>query len=278
MIEIGAVLVSRQRPAAGRVDAAVDDDVGHVHAVLGILLGQHLRQGAHHDPRIVQRLPGHALLPAQRTRIVREEERALAFLAHRRQHFLGDEKRSAAGDVLRRVEHLHRDVFEQFLVRRQIAAFQVAGVVDQHVRVAGLAADRGERRAIESCETRSSSTIMHSPPCSRIAAASLAALASLRVVSTVKKPSCANFCAIAPPTPQRTPTGRSLSSTVWPCASKVLRPSDCHFEVAPTTTATCLALGVGCHTGISFFMQNAGFAIHDALGSIPADGRDPCGR
>src|SRR5271169_3830031 len=83
---------------------------------------------------------------------------------------------------------------------------------------------------------------MHSPPCSRMAAASLEALASLRVVSTVKKPSWANFCATAPPTPQRTPTSTSLSSTVLPCASKVLGPSDCHFEVAPITTATCLPL------------------------------------
>src|SRR5882762_3274584 len=81
---------------------------------------------------------------------------------------------------------------------------------------------------------------MHSPPCSRIAVASLDALASLRVVSTVKKPSCANFCATAPPTPQRTPTGTSLSSSVLPCASRVFRPSDCHLEVAPITTATCL--------------------------------------
>src|SRR5271167_1369101 len=93
---------------------------------------------------------------------------------------------------------------------------------------------------IESCETRSSSTIMPSPPCSRMALASADALVSLRVVSTVKKPSLANFCAIAPPTPQRTPTANSLSSTVCPYANKVLRPSDCHLEVAPITTATCL--------------------------------------
>src|SRR5512138_1599425 len=45
---------------------------------------------------------------------------------------------------------------------------------------------------------------------------------------------------MAPPTPQRMPTGMSLSSIVRPWASRVLRPSDCHFEVAPTTTATCL--------------------------------------
>jgi hypothetical protein len=67
-------------------------------------------------------------------------------------------------------------------------------------------------------------------------------LAAVRVVSTVKNPSCANFCATAPPTPQRTPTGSSLSSTLLPCASAVMRPSDCHFEVAPTTTATGLPL------------------------------------
>src|SRR5215831_8491770 len=83
---------------------------------------------------------------------------------------------------------------------------------------------------------------MHSPPCSRMAFASADALASLRVVSTTKNPSLANFCAIAPPTPQRTQTGSSLSSTVRPCANNVLRPSDCHLEVAPTTTQTCLSL------------------------------------
>src|SRR4051794_33449919 len=71
-----------------------------------------------------------------------------------------------------------------------------------------------------------------------MALASPAAFAALRVVTTVKNPSFANFCAIAPPTPQRTPTGSSLSSTGLPCASNVLRPSACHFEVAPITTAT----------------------------------------
>ena len=83
---------------------------------------------------------------------------------------------------------------------------------------------------------------MQSPPWSRIAAARPEALASLRVVRTVKKPSPANFWATAPPTPQRTPTGRSLSSTARPWISLVLRPSDCHFDVAPTTTATGLPL------------------------------------
>src|SRR5690349_1545799 len=83
---------------------------------------------------------------------------------------------------------------------------------------------------------------MQSPPCSLIAAARPEALASVRVVRTVKKPSLANFWAIAPPTPQRMPTGRALSSTALPCASLVLRPSACHFEVAPITTATGLPL------------------------------------
>src|SRR6266542_2420234 len=45
---------------------------------------------------------------------------------------------------------------------------------------------------------------------------------------------------MAPPTPQRTPTGRALSSSTFPCTSRVLRPSACHLEVAPTTTATDL--------------------------------------
>src|SRR5438445_7094031 len=93
---------------------------------------------------------------------------------------------------------------------------------------------------MDACDTRSSSTIMLSPPCAVMACSSAAALAAFRVVSTTKKPSLANFWAMAPPTPQRMPTGRSLSSSTFPCASWVLRPSACHLEVAPTTTATCL--------------------------------------
>ena len=42
------------------------------------------------------------------------------------------------------IEHLDRDVFEQFLLRRQIATFEIARVVDQNMRIAGVAADRGE--------------------------------------------------------------------------------------------------------------------------------------
>src|SRR5438046_532297 len=76
------------------------------------------------------------------------------------------------------------------------------------------------------------------PPCSAMALSSAAALAAPRVVSTTKNPSFANFWAMAPPTPQRIPTGISLSSSTLPCASLVLRPSACHLEVAPTTTAT----------------------------------------
>src|SRR5262245_62201588 len=92
------------------------------------------------------------------------------------------------------------------------------------------------------CDTRSSSTIMLSPPCALMACSSAAALAALRVVSTTQKPSLANFWAMAPPTPQRMPTGRWLSSSALPWANLVLRPSDCHFDVAPMTTATGLPL------------------------------------
>ena len=83
---------------------------------------------------------------------------------------------------------------------------------------------------------------MQSPPWSLIAAIRPAALGALRVVSTTKKPSPANFWAMAPPMPQRTPTGRALSSTALPWISRVLRPSACHFDVAPITTATGLPL------------------------------------
>src|SRR5262245_53001665 len=80
---------------------------------------------------------------------------------------------------------------------------------------------------MESCDTRSISTVMLSPPCASMACASADALAEARVVNTTKKPSLANFWAMAPPMPQRMPTGRSLSSMAPPCASFVLRPSAC---------------------------------------------------
>jgi hypothetical protein len=79
---------------------------------------------------------------------------------------------------------------------------------------------------------------MQAPPCSMIAFSSAAAFAAVRVVSTTKNPSRVNFWAMAPPTPQRMPTGRWLSSSALPCASLVLRPSVCHLDIAPTTTAT----------------------------------------
>src|SRR6516165_9283827 len=99
-------------------------------------------------------------------------------------------------------------------------------------------------RETVSCRARSSSTVMHSPPCAWMASPSAAALRAARVVSTTKKPCLANFWARAPPMPQRIPTGSPLSSSTLPCASLVLRPSACHLEVAPTTTATCLRVGL----------------------------------
>src|SRR5499426_4125383 len=86
---------------------------------------------------------------------------------------------------------------------------------------------------------------------------------------------------MAPPTPQRTPTGRWLSSSTFPCASWVLRPSACHLEVAPTTTATCLRvesiadslpLDVDCAPWPQGKLTCLGHAIHalsTAYGSLP---------
>src|SRR5512144_2076535 len=91
---------------------------------------------------------------------------------------------------------------------------------------------------MEASDTRSSSTIELVPPWARMASSRAFALGALRVVSTTWKPSFANFWATAPPTPQRMPTGRSRSSSARPWASLVLRPSACHLDVAPTTTAT----------------------------------------
>src|ERR1700720_29226 len=120
---------------------------------------------------------------------------------------------------------------------------------------------------------------MHLPPCSQIALANDDALPSLRVVSTTKKPSWANFCAIAPPTPQRAPTGRPLSSRILPCASKVLRPFDCHLEVAPTTTATCLPFEfisrfwlIGKHVSLVVAFRWMDNALRSVSGSVETVG------
>jgi hypothetical protein len=85
------------------------------------------------------------LRPRNENWFVRDEEGAGATLAHGRQHFLGDQEGSTARDVLRRLEDLDRDVFQQLLVRRQVTPLQVAGVVDEDIGVTGVRADRGER-------------------------------------------------------------------------------------------------------------------------------------
>src|SRR5262245_58176146 len=127
---------------------------------------------------------------------------------------------------------------------------------------------------MDSRETRSSSTIRLSPPCSTMAFCSAAALAAWRVVSTVTKPSRANFCAMAPPTPQRIPTGRWLSSTALPCANLVLRPSLCHLEVAPTTTATgLLAALIGYSSLVDVSLRPFPYDRTDNLLAARDDGR-----
>src|SRR5438552_3577642 len=42
------LLGARQGAGSWRVDEAVDHDVGHVYAMLGVFLRQHLRERAHH--------------------------------------------------------------------------------------------------------------------------------------------------------------------------------------------------------------------------------------
>ena len=62
---IRVLLVSRHGSCAWRVDGAIYYDVGYVYAVLRIFFRQHLGQGAHHHPRIVQRLSGLPFFSAQ---------------------------------------------------------------------------------------------------------------------------------------------------------------------------------------------------------------------
>ena len=91
---------------------------------------------------------------------------------------------------------------------------------------------------IESSDSRSSSTVMQSSPSESIAASSAEALGLLLVVSTTWKPSRANFSAMAPPTPHRIDSGNLSSGMFPPWTIRVLRPSDCHLDVAPITMAT----------------------------------------
>src|SRR5919197_2258398 len=62
--QLRVLLGARQGPSPWRINGAVDDDVGHVYAVLGVFLRQHLRQRTHHHTRIVQRLAGLTLTTA----------------------------------------------------------------------------------------------------------------------------------------------------------------------------------------------------------------------
>ena len=52
--EVRLLLAFRRGSGARRINSAVDNDIGYVHAVFGILLRQHLRQRTHHHSRIVQ--------------------------------------------------------------------------------------------------------------------------------------------------------------------------------------------------------------------------------
>ena len=128
-------LCQRQRSRARGIDEAVNHDAGDVHTMLGVLLREHLRERAHHDPRIVQRLSSHPLAPSQRSGVVGDQERALTPRAHCRQHLFRDQEGSATRDMLSRFEHLDRDVFKQLLLGRKFTPLQVASVVNHHIRV-----------------------------------------------------------------------------------------------------------------------------------------------
>ena len=89
-------------------------------------------------------MPGIPLLSAQRKLVIRDQERPFPLLAHGRHHLLGHQERPAAGDVLRCFKHLNRDVLQKFHFRRQVTPLQIARVVDQYFRVAGLVSDLSE--------------------------------------------------------------------------------------------------------------------------------------
>ena len=168
---------------------------------------------------------------------IRNEPRAA--LAHRGQHLLGDQERPTARDVLRGVEDLDAG-------RAPAAPCRAAGRAPRGSRRCRRGPP-GRRPARGRGERLRDGVLRHqvelddrlAPPCCPDGLRrGPPRWRRCRVVSTTRKPSLANFWATAPPTPQRMPTGRSLSSSALPWASLVLRPSACHLEVAPTTTAT----------------------------------------
>ena len=153
--------------------------------MLGIFLRQHLRQRAHHHARIVQRLSGHALAAAQGRRVIRNEERAGAALRAWRATPPWRPRTGHGWQCAARCRTCRRGCVPAILSRAAGHAPQDSrrcrpGHPGHHAcsRIVANACDMDAR------DTRSSSTIMLSPPCALMACSSAAALAACRVVST----------------------------------------------------------------------------------------------
>jgi len=114
-------------------------------------------------------------------------------------------------------------------------------VVDQNMRIVGVAANRAKAAATESCRERSSSTTMQSPPVIRIAAAGPPHWPRLRSSGRQRIPRRQTFWAMAPPMPQRMPTAGCCHPPpgMGQFGVAAIRLP---FDVAPTTTATGLPL------------------------------------
>ena len=180
------------------------------------------------DNRTVARV---ALAATQRFVVVREEERALPFFRIAGSTSLATKKGRSRYAVRYRTSPLRARAIPSPAADR--------GLPDSprcsRIRVTRLIAD---------CRERSRPFFQGgqfdgraSPPCSWIASERPVAFDAVQVVGTVKA-----FRRELVRRRRRRPighhTGISLSSRKVPWANLVLRPSDCHFEVAPTTTAT----------------------------------------
>ena len=138
--------------------------------------------------------------------------------------------------MLRGIEHLHWDVFEQFLTRRKIATFQITGIVDQHIWIAGLAAYPGERRGNRLLRGEIQ---LDDHALADLLADSRSQRCGIGFRARGQHDEEALLRKLLRYRAADTPAHRAVVQRLA-MRQPVLRPSDCHFDVAPTTTATCL--------------------------------------
>ena len=128
--DFGVLLGSGQGSSTGRVDEAVDHNIGNMDAMSKIFLREHLGQGAQHDTGIVQRLSGYAFAAAQGRRVVGDEEGAGTPPAHGGQYFSARPGRGRGWRCAGRFRRHRWERVPAIPSRPANRALQIAGVVE----------------------------------------------------------------------------------------------------------------------------------------------------